>query len=35
MTHADLRQVHSGLDGHNEIITINGNAHPSDYQFLV
>jgi Ca2+-binding RTX toxin-like protein len=31
-------QVHSGLDGHNEIITINGAAagsiHANDYQFL-
>ena len=31
-------QVHSGLDGHNEIITINGAAagsiHASDFQFL-
>jgi Ca2+-binding RTX toxin-like protein len=31
-------QVHSGLDGHNEIITINGatsgSIHASDYQFL-
>jgi Ca2+-binding RTX toxin-like protein len=32
-------QVHSGLDGHNEIITLNGttaaSVHPTDYQFLV
>jgi Ca2+-binding RTX toxin-like protein len=27
-------QVHSGLDAHNEIITINGSVHVSDYQFL-
>jgi Ca2+-binding RTX toxin-like protein len=31
-------QVHSGLDGHDEIITINGSTagsiHASDYQFL-
>jgi Ca2+-binding RTX toxin-like protein len=27
-------QVHSGLDGHNEIITINGSVHASDFQFL-
>ncbi|MBR1121054.1 FG-GAP repeat protein [Bradyrhizobium lablabi] len=27
-------QVHSGLDGHNEIINITGNVHASDYQFL-
>jgi hypothetical protein len=30
--------VHSGLDGHEEIITINGAAagsiHANDYQFL-
>jgi Ca2+-binding RTX toxin-like protein len=32
---ANQWQVHSGLDSHNEIITINGNVHPSDYQFLV
>jgi hypothetical protein len=28
-------QIHSGLDGHNEVITINGGVHASDYQFLV
>ncbi|MBR1125405.1 VCBS repeat-containing protein [Bradyrhizobium lablabi] len=27
-------QVHSGLDGHNEIINITGSVHVSDYQFL-
>ncbi|MEH2536613.1 MULTISPECIES: beta strand repeat-containing protein [unclassified Bradyrhizobium] len=27
-------QVHSGLDGHDEIITLNGSIHASDYQFL-
>jgi Ca2+-binding RTX toxin-like protein len=27
-------QIHSGLDSHNEIITINGSVHVTDYQFL-
>jgi hypothetical protein len=27
-------QVHSSLDGHNEIITINGSVHATDYLFL-
>jgi Ca2+-binding RTX toxin-like protein len=31
-------QIHSGLDGHDEIITINGatagSIHANDYQFL-
>ncbi|HZO47511.1 MAG TPA: hypothetical protein VFB68_16560 [Xanthobacteraceae bacterium] len=27
-------QIHSGLDGHDEIITITGAVNPLDYQFL-